>query len=522
LLPGNYYETNTFWNITQNMTVNNKTNSITFHFQEPMSPTLVYEILAASGDFVMDANWIASHATSAQPALQWTPAGFAAYEAQGSESDYNTYFVNHIMADGPYEIDFIVPSSEVVLIANPNFHEPGPWYPAPKIQKVVIEYIGETSTRDLQLKSGYAQMGGIPSSDFDLVQALNTSRIDYNTFFPTLSIYWYNFNANINTTILNTEYKGSNVPQTLFTVLQIRQAFAYAYNESEYLNYDIGNILYHKTFASSYVGMLPLGMYGYQNESVINASTNGAVPYFDMAKATTLFEKGVDAFNNASTAAKSGITIGGVPGAYTYNGAPLDIPIFIFSADPSDLAGAEQWGTYLHTITGGTFPVEPTAFPILLGNQVQGENPMPIYELGWAPDYPYPTDYLNPMANPVNTTTYPGPNDMTSWWFSANSTNPTPNGTESHDLALMAEWYVNGSTASSTSVALHYFHMMNDMLVNMTFYVYLFQSYVYTTMTYKVPLSVVRNYEGNLMWAAGAGDTLYNYLYYSSTPQTFS
>ncbi len=517
LLPGNYFVTNTFWNITQNMTVNNKTNSITFHFQVPMSPTLVNEILSASGDFVMDASWIAAHATSSQPALQWDPAGFAAYEAQGSESDYNPYFVNHIMADGPYEIDYIVPSSEVVLIANPYFHPPSQYYPAPKIKEVVIEYIGETSTRYLQMKSGYAQAGGIPSSDFDLVQSLNATHMDYYTFFPTLSIYWYNFNANINTTILNTEYKGANVPQTLFTVLQIRQAFAYAYNESEYLGEDIGNSIYNVTFASSYVGMLPLGMDGYQSEAVINESTHGAVPYFDLGKAAALFSEGVKVYNKE--ASKSGsMTITTTPsGTYTYNGLPLQIPIFIYSADPSDLAGAEQWGSYLskYVVIGASFPVEPTAFPVLLGNQVQGQNPMPIYELGWAPDYPYPTDYLNPMANPINSSTYPGPNDFTPYWFSNNSSNPTPNASEAYNLSLMHTWYVKGTSASNPDVAMMYFHMMNDMLVNMTFYVYLFQSYVFTTMSYKVPPSVVKNDEGNLMWAAGAGDFLYNYLYYT-------
>ena len=45
LLPGNYYDTNTFWNITQNITVDNATNNITFHFQEPMEPYLVFETM---------------------------------------------------------------------------------------------------------------------------------------------------------------------------------------------------------------------------------------------------------------------------------------------------------------------------------------------------------------------------------------------------------------------------------------------------------------------------------------------
>ena len=83
---------------------------------------------------------------------------------------------------------------------------------------------------------------------------------------------------------------------------------------------------------------------------------------------------------------------------------------YIFSADPVDLNGATAWAKNLALITGNPykdFPIVPAAFPTLIGNQVQGNNPMPIYELGWLPDYPYPTDYLQPMANPMNLSTYP-------------------------------------------------------------------------------------------------------------------
>ncbi|MEM3852501.1 MAG: hypothetical protein QXP70_05815, partial [Methanomassiliicoccales archaeon] len=42
LLPSPYTQTNTFWNITQNITVNNATNSITFHLQQSMTPVSLY------------------------------------------------------------------------------------------------------------------------------------------------------------------------------------------------------------------------------------------------------------------------------------------------------------------------------------------------------------------------------------------------------------------------------------------------------------------------------------------------
>ncbi|KAA8921992.1 ABC transporter substrate-binding protein [Thermoplasma sp.] len=529
LLPGNYYESNTFWNITQNMTVNNATNSITFHFQRPLTPNFVFELFSASGDFVMDANWIVSHATAAQPALAWksglTPyslpwnaTGFNEYKAQGSASDYNEYLVNNVMADGPYEIDYIIPSSAVVLVKNPDFNPPGPWFPRAHIDKIVLEYIGETSTRYLQMKSGYAQAGGIPSSDWSLVEGLNASHIEYYLSKPSLSIFWYDFNANVNTTMLSTLDKSANMPSALFSVLQIRKAFAYAYNESQYLNTDVGNAIYHVTFAVPYAGMLDAGMLGYQSIAELNATTNGQVPYFNLALAKMYWQEGVKTWNNLVNSngnSKYDITVA-PDGDYEYMGAPLNIPIIIFSADPVDLAGATQWGGYLSSfITGATFPVIPLAFPSILGYQVQGQNPMPIYELGWAPDYPYPTDYLGPMALPENSTTYPGPNDMTPYWIGYNTSNPARNATEAYYLQLMIGYYDNGTAAANTSVALMWFHKMNEELINMTFYVYIEQAVDFQIMSYKVPQSVMIQWEQNVMWTIGAGDLLYNYLYYT-------
>lgn len=519
LLPGNFFASNDFYNITNNMTWSNSSNSITFYLQSPLSPTAFYELLYSSGDFVMSAKWATAHGAGFMVNFKNPKASqkaFLAYQAQGSATGYNTYIQYHMLANGPFMIDYTVTDSQVVLKANPNFSPPAAyngkeWDPRPSIETVNIQYIGEPSTVYLNLKSGAAQAGGIPSSQWSEAQSLKAAGTINLFAFPTLSIFWYNFNANVNLSMLKTSSSqpNANLPSTLFTDLNARNAFAYAYNYAYYLAQQVGNAKYNTTFAYSYAGMLPAGMAYSQTISDLNKVTNG-VPTFDLTKAKQYW----NAFLNGNANKVFGITSSG-----DYKGAPLNIPIFIFSADPVDQAGATSWAQNLSQMIFGTsndygnFPVLPTPFTTLLGNMVQGNNPMPIYELGWAPDYPFPTDYLAPMALPTNSSTYPGPNDFTPYWFNGNSSNPTPNAAEASNMTSMISDYAIASTSLNQSTQIKYFHAMNEMLVNMTFYVYIEQSSAFWIISTKITPSDITGYQMNVM-AGGGGDLQYNHLSY--------
>ena len=494
VLPGDYYKTNTFWNITQNMTVNNATNDITIHIQKPISSTLFFQSLGAAAFVPMDVSWLIANGAG----ITWSPAGFQAYKVQGSESNYNTYIQNNVMGDGPYKIAYIIPSTEVVLKPNPAFNPPGPWYPRPSIDTIILQYTGSPTTTYLELKSGEAQSGGIPTSEWYLVQGMEKAGTVKTYSYPSLAIFWYNFNANVNTTMLHTIYSTANVPSALFTSLNARRAFAYAYDYNYYLNAQVGNQIYNTTFGSAYAGLLGAGMPGYQSISQLNNTTTG-VPYFDLAMAASYWHK-IDF-------AKYGIT--NTSSGYTYGGSPLVIPIIIDTGDPTDLAGATTWGGNLETfITGATFPVIPTSFPNVISYEVQGRNPMPIYASGWTTLIPYPTDRLGPIGLP-QFGIYPKANDFSPSYFASVGHN-----NQSKTMASMILEYANATSTTNQNTSFMWFHKMNQQFVNLTFDTYLYQEHNIQIFNSAINGNSVIMYQEN---PTNGGLLYFNLLNYNST-----
>lgn len=501
----------TYANLMPNLSYNEATNNFTIHFSQPMPLDLVYQLFAASGTWVENASWLIQHGAG----IQFTPQGFVNYTAQGNLAGYNTYIQNHIAATGPYEVSLISPAQFVVLTANPNFQSPGSFYPAAgSVKTVILQYLNSPNTAYLELKSGVATAAAIPTSMWNDVLALQKAGTVNINNFNTLGIFFYNFNAQINESMMHTFDSAANVPQNFFMNPNVREAFAYAYNYSYYYDYQIGNAIYNTSFFVPYAGMIVPGLPFSQNISELNA-TGATVPYTDITIAQQYWNNFMNS-NAADGAAAMGITGGSSP---VFKGNSLRIPIFIPQNDPADAAGATTWGQMLAKVIPNVKVdvVQTTLTNIFASLAVPGQNPMAINWGGWAPDYPYPTDYLSAMSMPISTSTYLNANSYNVSYFMGQHTarygqTTITNTTEAGIFQQMITDYNKGqANETNNTKAAFWFHKVNEQAVNMSFQVYIGQQNLQYITNSIVNTTAFAKYQENVM-IGGGQELQYNFI----------
>ncbi|MFP3318063.1 MAG: ABC transporter substrate-binding protein [Thermoplasmata archaeon] len=472
-LPGLYTNgTALYQNITRAITYNNQTQSITFHLLKP-DPAFLYYVADALGSGIVDYKWLAAHGAN----ITMTPSGFLYYTRFGNEINYNNYIRYNAMGSGPYMIQSYLSGQSIVLIPNPNFKPiPGvPGYDKIPTLKVYIQWVKDYETALLMMESGQSDITtGLPTSDYPTVAALQAQGKQNIYTFPTLSINFYNFVWNVNTSLMQKIYGSQyHIPYNYFANPLVRKAFAYAFNYTNYIDNILGNKIYHANFGFHYTGIIPEGMPGY-----IPPDKLQNVPVYNLTLAKKfMMESGM------------------------YN-VSINIPIIVYASDPVDFAAASMWASNLSKMDPNiqATPIYQP-FATTIGYMVPGENPMPIYLLGWAPDYPYPSDYVNAMY--LENGTYPGANgwnytNLMSWGYKQ----------EAQEWKNMTDLILKADSTSNVTLSLQYFDQAEQIAVNLTLYVYTLQQ---NGFWYYAPWIHGVEWEENPM-IGGGGDTLYFYL----------
>ena len=362
------------------VTYNNQTDTVTFHLVKPTPPQLFFTAVADPlGAGILDAKWLEQVGAG----INFTPAGFLQYEKYSIEGNYNQQVATDPVASGPYMIKEYVPGQYVVLVPNPYF--PGvPGIPKPN-DTVVIEWVKDPETAYDLFVSGQADIvTGLPTNYVAALKPYVAQGQALMYEFPTLSEFFFVFNLDINTTLLKQINPSYNIPPNYFANLYVREAFAYAFNYTNYIDNILGNVKYGIDFGSPYAGVIIPGLPYY------TPPPSSLVPTFNLTYARELM-------------IKSGM----------YN-VSVNFPIIVSSGDTVDYAAAEMWAQALHEMDPN-INAQPLYVPFsqIIAYSVPGQNPMPIYYLGWIADYPYPSDFVNAMY--LENGTYPAPDG---WYVS--------------------------------------------------------------------------------------------------------
>ena len=311
-----------------------------------------------------------------------------------------------MVGSGPYYLETIDNAIGYVLKANPAYEAPTGCASQPGCEPLPGDYQGtvnvfweETDQQGIaNYRAGQTDLAGIqlPAHVSTLQGLVANGTIDL-TAIPTISIFFMPYNLNFNvslTDLLANNPNATNVPSDFFSQIGLRQfltnAYPYATVSSSLLQ--AGGI----STGFGYGGAIPkyLGNYYAYNitwpqsdPSTSPNATGGAAWWWAQA-------------NNASSPYYDSEL------AACTTSSPCVFPIF------SEL-GSTFYDAAIHLLIGEiesltSDQLQPYLFDVGFGNcgYLGCPNGYTLWNLGWAPDYPDPTDYVTPMYLPDSYYTY--------------------------------------------------------------------------------------------------------------------
>jgi hypothetical protein len=334
------------------------------------------------------------------------PMAWDAYESAGSQPPFIGDVQWAMAGSGPYYLKNLVKTVSYELAANPSYAQ-NPECTWSGCQPAAGQYAGDVSVTwettqvpgEQAYAAGVADFASIPSTDtaFEL-QLIAQGKIVATTF-PSISIDFYPFNMFF--LISGAQHYTSNpinVPADWFSYLGMRQFFAnaYPYQTIQQTINVVGGI----ERAFNYGGAIPQFMANYYPTNVSfptgNPSTDSSVvggAAWWWAQITNPSSQFYDPEAAACTTAN-----------------PCQLPLFGQTGAPDLDQRIALWVAEITSLTGGKVvanPIDINFIDAVINSLYTGpdQNPMPVYRLGWAPDYPDPTDYVNPLYRPDNTYT---------------------------------------------------------------------------------------------------------------------
>ncbi len=327
---------------------------VVFHLKDPFPPLL--GVVAGVWASVYSKNYIASHG-----GWDGTEATWKKYNnpKQNTETMYDKE-----CGTGPYKLDRWEKGVEMVVTRFDGY-----WGPKPALKNGIYKVIKEWTTRKLMLIQGDADIVTVDPmyyAEMDKEKGLTV----YKNL-ATLNVGGINFNQKISTKgnplIYSGKLDGEGIPGNFFADKNVRLGFIYSWDEQTFLKDIInGN-------GMDPVTPLPFGL-PYKDKSLKSKpfDKKKAEEYFKKAFGGKVWEKGfkVDLLYNSGNKVREA--------------SDRMLADNVMSLNPKfkiNVRGVE-WSAYVDKIRTRT---------------------MPIYFIGWAPDYPDPSNYVFPYMDSSGT-----------------------------------------------------------------------------------------------------------------------
>jgi peptide/nickel transport system substrate-binding protein len=327
-----------------------KGDSVVFHLAKPFPPFL--SVLCGKWASIVSKGWVA-----AQGGWDGTEATWEQFN--NPETGKETLF-NKAMGTGPFKFVRWDKGVEFDVTRNDAY-----WGPKPSLKNGVYKVVDEWSTRKLMLLQGDADIVTVNATNFPEMDSEKGITIYKNL--PSLDLSGMHFNMNINDkdnpAIYSSKLDGQGVPANFFSDKNLRLAFFYAWDEKTFIqDATNGN-------AMDPVVPFPKGL-PYKNEKLESKpfDMKKAVDYFKKAWGGQVWAKGFKfdiLYNSGNTERETGAKI---------------LAENVMSLNPKFQIG-----------------VRGVEWPVYLENRKLKR--MPIYFLGWAPDYPDPDNYAFPYMH---------------------------------------------------------------------------------------------------------------------------
>ena len=325
----------------------------------------------------VDASTVMIHLTHPYPAFLYVAAYTvmsitekAFVVAQGGDAwgTQNEYMNRHTMGTGPFIMQTWEPNQVIILTRGGGY-----WRPPAKVAQVNIVKYNDIASREFALFAGDADYAAIDRNyQYDIInpdKTVKAPNINVTMDKPTYDVMFLGFNQNITVANLPSGYP-LKVPATFYSDVHIRRAFSYAFDYNTFIQ----TVVYGGGIQAR--GPIPDGMFGY----------NSSIPLYtyDM------------------TQAKAELALAINPGTgHSYLQDGFEITLFYNAGNNVRQEGCQLLKTALESLNGQsgvgqiTVNVQALDWPVYLySSQHRG---LPLFFLGWAPDYADPDDYVVPF-----------------------------------------------------------------------------------------------------------------------------